>query len=197
MWPHPDQSQSWQAPRWTQGMTSAHPLTPRGMSSNHWQSPLRPPPTGDATSAGVVGVDVGRQDNSGTEWNPSGKGSQQGRSTTMEITDRDPVQKWDFQEPGARLKPWLRELSFWRHDTSTLLHKHGVKLYKSLPLGNVGRSVADQFSEEQICSSQGFELIIGAIRNHFRSYLEAEPEVLGGSGFVSNNSSTERQLLRS
>ena len=38
-------------------------------------------------------------------------------------------------------------------------------------------SLADQFSEEQICSSQGFDLIIGAIRNHFRSYLEAEPEV--------------------
>ena len=95
----------------------------------------------------------------------------------MEITDRVPVPKWVFQEPGARLKPWLRELSFWRHDTSTPLRKNGVKLYKSLPLGTVGRSLADQFSEEQFCSSQGFDLIIGAIRNHFRSYLEAEPEV--------------------
>ena len=37
----------------------------------------------------------------------------------MEITDRDPVPKWDFQESGAPLKTWLRELSFWRHDTST------------------------------------------------------------------------------
>ena len=108
--PHSYESQTWQAPRWTQGMTSAHPLTPRGMSLNHWQSPLRPPPTGDATSAGFVGVDVGRQDNSGTGWNSSGKGSQQGGSTTTEITDRDPVQKRDFQEPGARLKPLLRSL---------------------------------------------------------------------------------------
>ena len=32
----------------------------------------------------------------------------------------------------------------------------------------------DQFSEDQICSSQCFDLIIGAIR---QSYLEAEPEV--------------------
>ena len=95
----------------------------------------------------------------------------------MEFSDRDPIPKWDFQESGARLKPWLRELSFWRHDTSTPVNKQGVKLYKALPLGTIGRSLADQFSEDQICSSQGFDLIIGAIRHHFRSYLEAEPEV--------------------
>ena len=69
----------------------------------------------------------------------------------------------------------------WRHDTGTPVHKQGVKtvskLYKALPLGTIGRSLADQFSENQICSSQGFDLIIGAIRHHFRSYLEAEPEV--------------------
>ena len=29
---------------------------------------------------------------------------------------------------------------------------------------------------DQICSGQGVDLIIGAIRHHFRSYLEAEPE---------------------
>ena len=95
----------------------------------------------------------------------------------MEFSDRDPIPKWDFQEPGARLKPWLRELSFWRHDTSIPVNKQCVKLYKSLPLGTIGRSLADQFSEDQICSGQGFDLIIGAIRHHFRSYLEAEPEV--------------------
>ena len=61
--------------------------------------------------------------------------------------------------------------------TSTLVHKHDVKPYKALPLGTIGRSLADQFSEDQFCSSQGFDLIIGAIRHHFRSYLEAEPEV--------------------
>ena len=95
----------------------------------------------------------------------------------MEISDRDPTPKWDFQEPGARLKPRLRELRFWRHDTSTPVNKHGVKLYKALPLGTIGRSLADQFSEDQICSSQCFDLIIGAIRHHSRSYLEAELEV--------------------
>ena len=89
----------------------------------------------------------------------------------MEFSDRDPIPKWDFQEPGARLKPWLRELSFWRHDTSILVNEQGVKLYKSLLLGTIGRSLADQFSEDQICSGQGFDLIIGAIRHHFRSYV--------------------------
>ena len=48
---------------------------------------------------------------------------------------------------------------------------------QSIALGTIGRSLADQFSEDQICSGQGFDLIIGAIRHHFRSYLEAEPEV--------------------
>ena len=47
---------------------------------------------------------------------------------------------------------------------------------RALPIGTIGRSLADQFSD-QFCSSQGFDLIIGAIRHHFRSYLEAEPEV--------------------
>ena len=95
----------------------------------------------------------------------------------MDISDLDPIPKWDFQEPSARLRPWLRELTFWRHDTSTPVNKQGVKLYKALPLGTIGRSLADQFSEDQIYSSQGFDLIIGAIRHHFRSYLELEPEV--------------------
>ena len=57
------------------------------------------------------------------------------------------------------------------------MNKQGVKLYKALPLGTTGRSLADQFSEDQICSGQGFDLVIGAIRHHFRSSLEAEPEV--------------------
>ena len=41
----------------------------------------------------------------------------------MEITERDAIVKWDFQEPGARLRPWLRELNIWRHDTSTPLQE--------------------------------------------------------------------------
>ena len=82
--------------------------------------------------------------------------------------------------PGTRstIETFVNESSFfWRHDTSTPVNKQGVKLYKALLLGTSGRSLADQFSEDQICSGQGFDLIIRAIPHHFRSYLEAEPEV--------------------
>ena len=48
---------------------------------------------------------------------------------------------------------------------------------QSIALGTIGRSLADQLTEDQTCSGQGFDLIIGAIRHHFRSCLEAEPEV--------------------
>ena len=70
------------------------------------------------------------------------KGYKGGVMPFMEFSDRDPIPKWDFQEPGARLRP----------DTSTPVNKQGVKLDKALPLGTIGRSLADHFSEDQICS---------------------------------------------
>ena len=144
------------------------------MSGHDWQSPPPPPPTWDANTPGLGCGDGGRQDALLTGWNASGKGNKGGVMPFMEFSDRDPM------EPGARLRPWLRELSFWRHDTSTPVNKKGVKLYRALPLGTIGRSLAEQFLEDQICSGQGFDLIIGAIRHHFRSYLEPEPEVQAG-----------------
>ena len=42
---------------------------------------------------------AGRQDGSWTGWNVSGKGYK----GNGEISDRDPIPKWDFQGPGARL----------------------------------------------------------------------------------------------
>ena len=74
----------------------------------------------------------GRQDASLTGWNASGKGYKGGVMPFMEFSDRDPIPKWDFQEPGARLKPWLRELSFWRHDTSTLVNKTWCQTVQSI-----------------------------------------------------------------
>ena len=176
-WPQTRQPQQWPTPRSPLGLAGPPPTMLQGMSANDWQSPLPPPPTWDANTPGFGCGESGRQDASLTGWNANGKGYKGGVMQFMEFPDRDPIPKWDFQEPGARLRPWLRELSFWRHDTCTPVNKQGVKLYKSLPLGTIGRSLADQFSEDQICSGQGFDLIIGAIRHHFRSYLEAEPEV--------------------
>ena len=176
-WPQTGQPQQWSTPRSPFGLTGPPPTTLQGMSADDWQSPLPPPPTWEANAPGFGSGDGGRQDASLTGWNASGKGYEGGVMPFMEFSDRDPIPKWDLQEPGARLKPWLGELSFWRHDTSTPVNKQGVKLYKALPLGTIGRSLADQFSEDEICSGQGFDLTIGAIRHHFRSYLEAEPEV--------------------
>ena len=76
----------------------------------------------------------------------------------------------------------------------TPVNKQGVKLYKALPLGTIGRSLADEFSKDQSCSGQGFDLIIGAIRNHFRSYLEGEPEVQARNGLVPNDEVSERDF---
>ena len=71
----------------------------------------------------------------------------------------------------------------------------GVKLYKALPLGTIGRGLADQFSEDQICSGQGFDLVIGAIRHQFRSYLEAEPEVQAEIALYQSTRSSKGTLV--
>ena len=40
-----------------------------------------------------------RKDASLTGWNASGKGYKGGFMPSMEFSDRDPIPKWDFQEP--------------------------------------------------------------------------------------------------
>ena len=176
-WPQTGQPQQWPTPRSPLGLTGPPPTMLQGMSANDWQSPLPPPPTLDANAPGFGCGDGGRQDASLIGWNASGKGYKGGVMPFMDFSDRDPIPKWDLQEPGARLKHWLREHSFWRHDTSTPVNKQDVKLYNALHLGTIGRSLADQFSEDQICPGQGFDLITGAIRHHFRSSLEVQAEI--------------------
>ena len=149
-WPQTGQPQQWSTPRSPLGLTGPPPTTLQGMSANDWQSPLPPPPTWDANTPGLGCEDGGRQDASWTGWNASGKGYKGGVMPFMEISDRDPIPKWDFQEPDARLRPWLRELSFGRHDTSTPVNKQGVKLYKALPLGTIGRSLGSNLFGSRI-----------------------------------------------
>ena len=147
------------------------------MSANDWQSPLPPPPTWDANTPGFDRGDDGRQDASLTGWNASGKGYKGWCHTIHGIlgsrsdTEVGLPGTWSTIETLVTRDQFLAT----RHQHSC--DQQGVKLYKALPLGTIGRSLADQFSEDQICSGQGFDLIIGAIRHHFRSYLEAEPEV--------------------
>ena len=100
-WPQTGQPQQWSTPRSPLGLTGPPPTTLQGMSANDWQSPLPPPPTWDANTPGFGCGDGGRQDASLTVWNASGKGYKGGAMPFMEFSDRDPIPKWDFQEPGA------------------------------------------------------------------------------------------------
>ena len=70
------------------------------------------------------------------------------------------------------------------------MNKQGVKLYKALPLGTIGRSLADQFSEDQICSSQGFDLIIGALS----IVSGGRARSTGRSSLVPNDEGSERDV---
>ena len=97
---------------------------------------------------------------SGTRWNQKAKGQWHGHHGN------------NGPRSCSEGEPWLRELSFWRHDTNTPAHNHGVKLHKALPLGTVGRSLADKFSAEQIC----------------------ETRRAGRSGPVPNNAGSERDF---
>ena len=99
----PVQQQQWSTPRSPHGLTGPPPTTLQGTSANDWQSPLPPPPTWDATTLGFGRGNSGRQEDSLTGWNASGKGYKGGVMPFMELSDRDPIPKWDFQEPGARL----------------------------------------------------------------------------------------------
>ena len=84
----------------------------------------------------------------------------------------------DFQEPGARLRPWLRELSFWRHD-----HQYSCEQTRCQTVQGIApRNDWSEFGKINFFGGsnpvrvKGFDLVIGAIRHHFRSFLEAEPE---------------------
>ena len=105
-WPQTGQPQQWSTPRSPLGLTGPPPTTLQGMPANDWQSPLPPPPTWDANAPEFVSGDGGRQDASADWLECERKRIQGGVMPFMEFSDRYPIPKWDFQGPGARLKPW-------------------------------------------------------------------------------------------
>ena len=105
LWPQTGQATTVVNTTFATWIDRAPPTTLQGMSANDWQSPLPPPPTWDANTPGFGSGDSGLQDVSLTGWNASGKGYKGGVMPFMEISDRDPIPKWDCQEPGARLRP--------------------------------------------------------------------------------------------
>ena len=140
------------------------------MSANDWQSPLPPPPTWDANAPGFGSGDGGRQDASWIGWNASGKEYKVNGMPFKEISDRDPIPKWDFQEPGA-LVTRVQFLAT-RHQYSCAQTR--CKTVQGIAPRNDWWSLADQFSEDQICSGQGFDLIDRIWRQNLK-YRQKQP----------------------
>ena len=80
----------------------------------------------------------------------------------MEFSDGDPIK-------GSTITTLVTRTQFLATKCQTVQN--------IAPRNDWSESDRSIFSEDQICSGQGFDLIIGAIRHHFRLYLEAEPEV--------------------
>ena len=83
----------------------------------------------------------------------------------------------DFTSLGALLEPWLKELGPWRKTGGVHPEHQGIKLYRLLKVGTLGRSIADNLTIEQISSDKGLDLLIQEIKSHFAGRLEAAPEV--------------------
>ena len=56
------------------------------------------------------------------------------------------------------LKPWLRSLNLWRHDTAVTPTKHGVKWFRSLGVGSDLRSVADMVPDDILLTEYGCDV---------------------------------------
>ena len=78
-------------------------------------------------------------------WNSGGSG-QGGKE--------EPIPFWDGNNPAKNLKPWLRDLRMWRHETNLPASKHGLKLSKSFKYGSWMKTAADRVPEEQLVADQ-------------------------------------------
>ena len=174
-WPQTGQPQQWSTPRSPLGLTGPPPTTLQGMSADNWQSPLPPPQTWDANPPGFGSGDSGLQDASLTGWNASGKGYKVNEWYAIQ-GNLGSGHDTEVGLPGTRCLGY--ESSVFGDTTPVLLCTNTVlNCTKHCPSERLVGVWRINFSEDQICSSQGFDLIVGTIRHSFRSYLEAEPEV--------------------
>ena len=96
----------------------------------------------------------------------------------QERGDKEPVPKWDGKNPAKTLKPWLKELRLWRHETSIPVHKHGLRLSRSFEPGSWLKACADRLPEEKLFTAEAWELILREILNSLKPYLDVELDVL-------------------
>ena len=103
----------------------------------------------------------------------------------MEFSDRDPIPKWDFQEPGARFETLVTRAQFlatrYQYSCEQTRCQIVQVVAPSKRLVGVWQINSRRIKFARV---KGFDLIIGAIRHHFRSYLEAEPEVQAEDSLV-------------
>ena len=92
--------------------------------------------------------------------------------------EKDPVPTWDGKEPARNLRPYLRALQFWRHDTATPPVRQGAKLYKSLTVGSDLRAAAELIDDATILSERGFDAIVNAIKEAYTVYEELDTELI-------------------
>ncbi len=112
-------------------------------------------------------------------WPPWMAGPARGHAGEQEPgdRDRDPCPPFDGVQPERTLRPWLRATRFWRKETVTPLRKQGIKVYKALTVGSIARHAADNLSDDQITSENGFVMIMAQIRKAYAIFLELEEEI--------------------
>ena len=99
------------------------------------------------------------------------------RDADLHTRDKDPVPKWDGKNPTLNLKPWLKSLAIWKHDTAIPSSKHGTKLFKSLEIGSDLRNAAEMVPLETLMSDSGWDAILEQIKLAYKAYLEMDLEI--------------------
>ena len=96
----------------------------------------------------------------------------------MDRGEKEPIPRWNGQNPAKTLKPWLRDLRIWRQTTSVPLSKHGLKLAQSFESNSWLKSCADRIPEDELVTDKAWELIVREIINSLKPYLDVEVDVL-------------------
>ena len=84
--------------------------------------------------------------------------------------DKRSIPVWSGQ-PNT-LRTWLKMLAYWETDNPLPRAKWGIKLYQSLQENSEARRLADQFELKDLLSVNGYSLILTAIMDKYRPYLE-------------------------
>ena len=92
--------------------------------------------------------------------------------------DKEPVPKWNGQNPAKNLKPWLRDLRIWRQETSVPVYKHGLKLYRSFEANSWMKLAADRIPEEKLYGADAWPLILNELLVHLKPYIDVQLDIL-------------------